>query len=168
MTSIGTDIKKRWYFVHLVDQWLHQQMASVPMGYALVIPLWEILRTVSSIIMLWGAHALVWRELHNRFTHTTIFFHLGYAFVLVLWLMVAFYLALYFALAFVWLFFTGVAVISDVATKRNGFDIAVVVFQWLFSLLILSGSCATTYLWRLHDKVMPKVDQAPSQGCDNC
>lgn len=131
------------------------------MDYTLTAPLWEAVRLTSSVFLLWGTHAVVWRELHSRFVHPTIWWHVGYSFILIIWLMMLFYVGLYIALASVWLSFTGVNVISDVASKRNNFEVAFVAFQWLFSLFILVGSLISVIFWKKYDQVVYKVRSSP-------
>jgi len=143
--AVLTTRSRRWYLITTVDRWIHYENRPVRYTYIILPPMTEFLRIIATMFHLWGAYAVVWNELQPRFDKSVqgkwwfaakcVFFLVGLASF--------FYLILYLALAVVWLKFSTLNVIDDVATKRTGFEIAMTAFFFAFSLLTLLAGAVT-------------------------
>lgn len=139
----------RWYFIVVVDRWIHYDGRAVGYGYILLIPIWEFFYVGSTIFILWGTYTIVWKELRERFSgltrsHQIAWWFVGNFALFILCMVSLFYVILFIALASIWLKFSSLNAIDDVATKRNGFEIAMHAFFFVFSL-ITSGAAAVAF-----------------------
>ncbi|KAJ4125179.1 hypothetical protein NW754_013465 [Fusarium falciforme] len=59
----GTAFLCFWYFIVVIDRWLHFDQRSVVFGYILLAPFWEAFHLASTILLIWGTYAILWREI---------------------------------------------------------------------------------------------------------
>lgn len=131
---------------------MHQQSATVTWGYILTRPFLLLFRVIALILLVWSTHAVVWRELHHRFTKPRVWFHVGTFQVLILWLLGMYYFGLELALACAWLAVMQVNVVADVATKRAGFELSFAVFVFIFATFVLAGASISLCIHVFMDK----------------
>jgi hypothetical protein len=112
---------------------------AVRYSYVVFLPIREVFRVASTILLLWGTYLVVWRELEDRFStsHQGVMWFAAKCGIFVMSLLSIFYVVLHLALSGVWLAFVSLGVINDIASKRTSFEIAMNAFYMLFSLLTL-------------------------------
>lgn len=126
----------------MVDRWAHYERSRVVYGYIVLDPIAELARVISTILLLWGTWSVLWKEHKDKYlpkAQAAWWLSANAAIFLAL-LPSLFYVALHFALAILWLRFLNLNVIADVATKRNGFKIAMSVGYVLLAGVIFFGA----------------------------
>lgn len=130
------------------DRWVHyDQRGTLPFGYVLFEPVVKTVLVTSTIWYLWSTYKIIWRELKQRFegrkkaqrnwwlaAKLTIF---------VVGLVSFYYVVLHIATAVAWLDFLSLNVIDDIASKRNGFELAMTTFFAVFGLLTTVAAIVT-------------------------
>ncbi|KAK3986462.1 hypothetical protein QBC44DRAFT_140030 [Cladorrhinum sp. PSN332] len=144
----STILLSLWYLATAIDRWMHYEQRRMPFGYILFEPIVQGLQLISTLFFLWGTYGVVWNELQRRFASPRSqglwWFAAKVTFFLVILVTVYFWI-LRIATAAVWIRFLSLNVISDVATKRNGFEMAMCFFFSVFSLLTAVAVVATVF-----------------------
>ncbi|KAI1737446.1 hypothetical protein F4680DRAFT_214603 [Xylaria scruposa] len=145
----GTALLSFWYFLIVLDRWLHYGRARVVYGYIFVLPIIEILRIASTMYYLWGTYIVIWRELEVRFSDKQqgFWWFTARCAIFIVGLVSTYYVTLYIAQVGVWVQFLSLNTIADVATKRTGFEIAMTAFFFAFGLVTFAAACASL-LWK--------------------
>ncbi|KAK4169556.1 hypothetical protein QBC43DRAFT_307974 [Cladorrhinum sp. PSN259] len=147
---ISTILLSIWYLAITIDRWMHYEQRRVPFGYIIFEPIVQSLQLLSTLFFLWGTYGVVWSELQRRFRtdrSQTIWWTAAKTTFFCLILVTCFFWILRIATTVVWLKFLSLNVISDVATKRNGFEMAMTLFFSVFTLLTVVAIVAT-FLFR--------------------
>ncbi|KAI5458967.1 hypothetical protein BGZ63DRAFT_426281 [Mariannaea sp. PMI_226] len=159
---VGTAVLGFWYIVVVLDRWLHWHKDSVVYGYILIMPIWDTFYVLSTILILWGNYTIVFREFKpRRFTkkQKQWWWGVAYAFLFIVYLMSTFFVLLQFALSVVWMEFSSLNTIADVATKKRQFELTMNAFFFGFSLLT-TGAASVAILWRTtKDEGSPRLTQ---------
>lgn len=132
-----------------------------------MLPVWEIPRLWSAILIDWGTFAIVWRDLQTRFEKPKAVWHVGQGCFLALWLLAAYYLGLYVALVFAWEYVADPTVVEALATGRNAFEVTFVVVQFLYCLAMVVGTAWAAWLWQKREKTVPMVSSSKSPTRDS-
>jgi hypothetical protein len=140
---------RSWYFLIVIDRWLHYRRASVVYGYIFVIPILELFRITSTVYYLWGTYAVIWKELQDRFPNRQrVYWWFAARFsIFVVGLVSTYYVGDNIALAITWVKFLSLNTIADVATKRTQFEISMTAFFSVFGVITLAAACASL-LWK--------------------
>jgi len=124
------------------DRWMHYENIAVAFNYVVFEPVAEAGRVVSTLLLLWGAWDVIWKEHSIRYgpKAKAAWWFLAKFAIFVVILVSSYYVALHLALAVVWVRFLKLNVIDDVATKRNHFKIATSAGFLGLSLVVLFGA----------------------------
>jgi len=122
-----------------IDRWMCHDRTMVNYNYLVFLPLREIFRISSTILLLWGNHAVIWRELQDRFSRPLqrAMWFTSKCGIFILTFLSIFYLVLGLALPILWLDFPRPTVIVEIASKKNSIEVAMNAFYTVFSLLTL-------------------------------
>ncbi|KAI0146246.1 hypothetical protein GGR57DRAFT_516893 [Xylariaceae sp. FL1272] len=146
---IGTALLSFWYFVAVLDRWLHYDQRVVVYGYIFVLPIFEITRVASSVYYFWGMYIVIWQELEGRLERRQrgYWWFAAKFFIGMVGLVSTYYAILCIAEAGAWVEFRSLNTIADIATKRTGFEIAMTVFFSVFGLITFAAASASL-LWK--------------------
>ncbi|KAF7556184.1 hypothetical protein G7Z17_g1669 [Cylindrodendrum hubeiense] len=146
--ALGSGLLSFWYLGITIDRWIHYDTLKVAFGYILFIPVWEFFHVLSTIFILWGTYAIVWKELDGRFTEKQqkICWLAAKVAILVVCMVSLFYTILYLALSIIWMEFVSLNTIADVATKRTQLELSMAALFFGFSLLT-AGTAAVAIIW---------------------
>ncbi|KAK4447449.1 hypothetical protein QBC34DRAFT_427211 [Podospora aff. communis PSN243] len=149
--SIGgsTVLLAVWYTGSAVDRWLHYDQCALSNGYILFEPILKVLQVISTIWFLWGTYSIVWQELERRFEGERLIGKWWFAAkvaIFIVGLTSFYYVVLDVATAVVWLQFLSLNIISDVATKRNNFELAMTASFTVFGILTMLAVVATIFI----------------------
>ena len=122
-----------------IDRWMCHDRTMVNYSYLVFLPLREIFRISSTILLLWSNHAVIWRELQDRLNRPLqrSMWFTSKCGICILTFLSIFYLVLGLALPILWLDFPMPTVIVEIANKKNSFEVAMNAFYTIFSLLTL-------------------------------
>ncbi|KAK4225639.1 hypothetical protein QBC38DRAFT_254443 [Podospora fimiseda] len=144
----ATGILTFWYLFVVADRWLRYYERQIKYDYILFEPLIQIFQLISTLLFLWGTFAIVWNEVEKRFERkrSKVSWWLSAKVILfAVGLVTCYFWVLRIATAAVWLKFSSMNVISDVATKRNGFEMAMTFLFMAFSGLTVAAIVATVF-----------------------
>ncbi|KAM5343200.1 hypothetical protein ACJ41O_014166 [Fusarium nematophilum] len=147
----GTGLLACWYCIITVDRWMHYDARPVVYGYLVVLPFCESLRITSTILLLWGTYTFVWAQIRGNFQREHLWWVAAKFAVFLVCMVSFFYWLLYFALAIVWVNFSSLNIIDDVATKRTNFELAMTGMYLGFSLLIVVAATSSVFRDRVVD-----------------
>lgn len=145
-TKLLTLGPSRWYFILVIDRWLHYQNVESPPGYIIIDAFFETLDLVSSILMLWGTYLLIRSRVAGSFTTEKTDFRWwvpGGAVVLLCYIASA-YIILYFAEVGLWMNFSKLDLLNSAAKARNVADNAM---RALFFVSTVSVLGFATFGW---------------------
>lgn len=133
-----------WYLATVIDRWLHYDRRPVVLAYILFLPVVEMFKILSSLILVMATYAVVWKDLQCRFPprQQGVWWFAAKMLLFVTGLLSLYYWVLKFALAIVWMRFPALNVIADVATKMTQLEIAMKGFFFAFGLLTVAASSA--------------------------
>ncbi|RSL64289.1 hypothetical protein CEP54_004783 [Fusarium duplospermum] len=136
----GTAFLCFWYFIVVIDRWLHFDTRPVVYGYILLTPFWEAFHLASTILLIWGTYAILWREIKAN-SERRNWWWVSAKFGLFLVFMVSFFQWLLgFSLAVVWMKFYSLNVIADVSDKWMHFELATTGLVFGFCLMIFAAA----------------------------
>ncbi|KAK0646945.1 hypothetical protein B0T16DRAFT_391283 [Cercophora newfieldiana] len=136
----GTWILALWYLLMVVDRWMCFDKVAVKYSYVVFLPIREVPRVASTVLLLWGTYLVVWKELEDKFSRPfqKAMWFAAKCGIFIMSLLSIFYVVLDLALSITWLDFVNVTVINGIASKRTSFEVAMNAFYMLFSLLTLA------------------------------
>lgn len=131
-----------WYFIVVIDRWLHFDTCSVVYGYILLAPFWEAFHLCSTMLVIWGTYAILWREIRaSSERRRRSWWWVSAKFGLFLVFLVSFFQWLLgFSLAVVWMRFYSLNVIADVSGKWLHFELATTGLVFGFCLMIAAAA----------------------------
>ncbi|KAL8281753.1 hypothetical protein RB597_009457 [Gaeumannomyces tritici] len=144
-----------WYFTVVLDRWMRRDSKPVAYGYIVWLAVCEFVRVAAGIYLQWGLYKVVWRELvaRGRVRKGRLrWWWLAAKFAIALvFLLAVFYLVLQLTTAVVWLQFTSLNTIQDIATRRNQFAVVTAVFGVVFAALTAFAAANAMWMSRLTD-----------------
>lgn len=161
-TMVGTGVLCFWYFIVVLDRWLHWAENSVQLGYCILMPVWDTFYALSTILILWGNYAILFREFTtDRFSELQIkiWWGVGYFMLFIVCLMSMFFIFLQLALSVVWMNFSSLNTIADVASKERQFEITMNAFFFGFSLLTTVAASVAIMLRTRRDEGKERKSQ---------
>ncbi|KAK3371109.1 hypothetical protein B0T24DRAFT_721293 [Lasiosphaeria ovina] len=119
-----------WFCLHVIDQLIHQRQATVTYGYIVFPAVYNILRTLSELLLFAGL-GLGLLRCHTPDVAAADGFGPVVAATVVLWVLGMYQVGLNLSLCFAWLGFSDVGTIDAIAAARSGFDVAYAVVYFL-------------------------------------
>ncbi|KAK0706277.1 hypothetical protein B0T26DRAFT_755799 [Lasiosphaeria miniovina] len=112
-----------WFCLHVIDQLIHQRQAAVTYGYIVFPAVYNILRTLSDLLLFAGL-GLGLLRCHTPDVAAAEGLGFVVAATAVLWVLGMYQVGLNLSLCFAWLGFSDVGSIDAIAAARSGFDVA--------------------------------------------
>jgi hypothetical protein len=144
---MATDCGRSWYLVTAIDRWIHYDRRLVAYGYVLLPAIWEAIRVLSGVMLLWGTYEVVWRELEDKYTKKEqgYMWRAAQVSLFLVGLVSIFYVVLNLAVPIVWMQWLSLNTIADIASKRTAFELAMATFFFVFGFLTVCVATVTFF-----------------------
>jgi hypothetical protein len=162
LCSLPTSSASRWYILNIVDLFLHEAELKTGYGYIIYDFFLSSASYATDILILAGTHQLISNQLNSQPTHqlrknARTWYLTGRLIVLVQIILALYFLGSLFANEALWLQIADSSVIDGVASRKNTFEAAFFIIQFLFTLTMLTGAAISALLWWKEVESIPNV-----------
>jgi hypothetical protein len=162
LRSLPTPLASRWFISNIVDLFLHEAKLKTGYGYILYEFFLSSARYATDIFILAGTHQLISDQLNiqpnNQLRKKAWIWYLtGRLIVLVQIILALYFLGSLFADEALWLQIADPSVIEGVASRKDKFEAAFFIIQFLLTLTMLAGSAISVWFWWKVEESIPNV-----------
>jgi hypothetical protein len=169
LCSLPTSSGSRWFILDIVDLFLHEAKLRTGYGYILYEFIVSSARYATDIFMLAGAHQLMSDQLKTHPSNqlrkrATAWRTTGKLIVLIQITLALYFLGSLFADEALWLQVADPNVISGIVSRKDKFEAAFFIIQFLFTLTMLTGAAISAWFWWREEELVPSVRKFISLG----
>jgi hypothetical protein len=148
--------------LNIVDRFLHEAKLKTEYSYILYEFFLESARYATDIFILAGTHQLISEQLTNQPSNqlskkARIWHLMGELIVLVQIILALYFLGSLFANEALWLQIADPRVIDGVSSRKDKFEVAFFIIQFLLTLAMFTGAAISVWHWRKEEEFIPKV-----------
>ena len=152
----------RWFILNIVDLFLHEAKLKTGYGYILYQFFLSSARYATDIFMLAGTHQLISNQLNIQPSNQLrkkawIWYLTGKFIVLVQVILALYFLGSLFADEALWLQIADPSVIEGVVSRKDKFEAAFFIIQFLLTLTMLTGAALSVWFWWKEEESIPSV-----------
>ena len=140
-------------------------MLHAAYGYILLYFFIAVLRYTADILLLGGAHRIISCRLYIQLNKPLSWILVGEIQILILVLLALYYVGSYVANEVLWLNVADPEIVDDLSNRKDKFEAAFFIIQFIFALFVFVGSLISAWKWRKYDKHIPKVNVILAQRC---
>ncbi|KAF2461823.1 hypothetical protein BDY21DRAFT_329748 [Lineolata rhizophorae] len=149
--TYGTNSFTLWYILHVIDLSLRKAQIKTTYRYVLTDSLFYVFKFAADIFIIAGAYRIASAEISKRILKSWIWKATGDFVIILLTMLALFHVGTRFAHGILWIGVADIIDIQHLAQRRNEFEIAFMVLQFLLALGTLAMSTLSLWLWKAID-----------------
>jgi len=146
-----------WYILTLIDLFLHENRLKTTYGYILLEWFIAIFKVAADVSIVTGAVRVISGQLFYLVKKAKAWLLVGEFFIIMLMVTALYYLGSLLADEVLWLQVADPDVVGGVTARKNKFETAFVMFQFLLTLMALVEAAWSVWFHRKDGSEVPKV-----------